>query len=139
MTEMVMLVAGFIETSVQNVYSDYAETKSHANITRFVSSTMQRFQNPNMQKILDMTRSFNPNWAIEIEDFSNPRVRDSINSILANRNLIAHGKSWLTSIGQQRCKQLFLRQRAEIDRYRGLTSGRCPSMEESKAVSSPQM
>lgn len=95
-----VLVAGFVETSVQSVYSDYAGTKSHVNITRFVNSTMQRFQNSNMQKILDMTRSFNPIWAEEIEDFSNPRVRDSINSILANRNLIAHGKSTEITVGR---------------------------------------
>ena len=95
-----VLVAGFIETSVQSVYSDYAETKSHANITRFVDMNMQRFRNPNMQKILDMTRSFNPTWAKEMEEFSNDRVRDSINSILVNRNLIAHGKSTEITVGR---------------------------------------
>jgi uncharacterized HAD superfamily protein len=48
-----------------------------------------------MEKILNITRSFNPKWAeeIELKLSKNTEIKDSIDSIVEVRNKIAHGEN----------------------------------------------
>ena len=93
-----ILVAGFLEVSLQEVYSEYSKSRAHPNVVSFVSKTMRGFQNPNMNKISELARSFNSDWAAEID--GELSMRDSVNSILANRHQIAHGKSTDVTVGR---------------------------------------
>jgi hypothetical protein len=86
-----ILISGFLETSVQTVYGEYARVRAHPNIVKYVEKQLRGFQNPNMQKITDLARSFSDTWAAELEQET--KIRDSVNSIIANRHQIAHGKS----------------------------------------------
>lgn len=88
-----VLVAGFIETSVRSVLSDYASKKSVPQVYKFVESELGFFQNPKMEKILELARSFDAKWAEEIKVATEGELKDSVNSIVANRHLIAHGEN----------------------------------------------
>ncbi|MCZ6677561.1 MAG: HEPN domain-containing protein [Candidatus Poribacteria bacterium] len=95
-----ILSSGFIETSVRAIYSAYARNKAHSNIVNFVEAQLRRFQNPKMQQILNVTRTFNPSWADNLESETEGEIKASIDSIVANRNNIAHGRNVGVSYSQ---------------------------------------
>jgi hypothetical protein len=95
-----IMVAGFLEVSVQAIYSEYARGKAHPNVVNYVERRMRGFQNPNMQRIGEVARSFSVEWGAELE--KEATIRDSVNSILNNRNQIAHGRSTDVTIGRLR-------------------------------------
>jgi hypothetical protein len=93
-----VVIAGFLEISVQGVYLEYIRGKAHPNIIRHMERRMREFQNANMKKINDMARSFNEDWAVALEHETT--IKDSVDSILNNRHHIAHGRSSDITIGR---------------------------------------
>jgi len=88
-----ILVSGYIETSVRLIYSDYVKNKANQNVVNFVSSKLENFQNPNMNKILDLTGDFNSQWKIDLENATGGELKDSVDSIVSTRHNIAHGRN----------------------------------------------
>ena len=88
-----ILVSGFLETSVQSIFSEYAKSKADPSVANYVENRLRGLQNTNMQRILDVTRSFSPDWADQLETATEGELRDAVNSIVANRNQITHGVS----------------------------------------------
>ncbi|MDA2934975.1 HEPN domain-containing protein [Acidobacteria bacterium AH-259-D05] len=87
-----VLVSGFVETSVQQIYSQYAGEQSSPVIANFVSKTLSRHINLNMTKIIALASLFDPRWASKIEFDTEGELKAAIDSIAANRNSIAHGQ-----------------------------------------------
>lgn len=88
-----ILVSGYIEVSVRAIYADYARTKAVPNIANFIENHLKGFQNPNMDKILELSRRFNPEWSEFLQAATEGELKDSVDSVVAVRNQIAHGKS----------------------------------------------
>ena len=88
-----VLVSGYLETGIAEVYSQYAERKGHPHLAAYVRSQMSRFQNPNMTKVLALVRDFNPAWAEQLRVSTQGEIKDSVDSLVANRHRIAHGQS----------------------------------------------
>ena len=88
-------VSGFLEVAVSTIYKKYAKEKAHPFVVNYVERQLSSFQNPKMEKILNITRSFNPKWAeeIELKLSKNTEIKDSIDSIVEVRNKIAHGEN----------------------------------------------
>jgi len=84
-------VSGFLEISVSSIYKNYARDKAHPYVANYVDKQLSRFHNPDMEKILNITRSFNPEWAEEIRLATEGEIKDAIVSIVANRHKVAHG------------------------------------------------
>jgi RiboL-PSP-HEPN len=54
---------------------------------------MGTFQNPGCQRIVNLLSNFNSDWGKEFDTFATrEEIKDKIDSIAANRNLIAHGR-----------------------------------------------
>jgi hypothetical protein len=87
-----VLVSGFLEVSVSSIYSEYTLKRANQNISNYVTQRLDGFQNPNMTKIVNLTSAFNQDWGAELEKQTKGALKNSIDSICANRNLIAHGK-----------------------------------------------
>jgi hypothetical protein len=87
-----ILVSGFLETSVCAIYGEFARKAASPYVANFVKCELDSFQNPKMGKILELTRAFNPLWADELETATEGELRDAVDSIVANRNQIAHGR-----------------------------------------------
>ena len=85
-----ILVSGYLEISVRAIYGKYASDKAHKNVVNYVSSRLERFQSPKMGNIIDLTRAFNPQWAEELENSTEGELKDSVDSVVANRHNIAH-------------------------------------------------
>lgn len=97
-----VLVSGYLETAIAQIYSDYAERKGHPHLATYVNRQMSRFQNPNMAKVLSLVRDFNPGWAEELQLSTLGEIKDSVDSVVANRHKIAHGESVGVSLAYAR-------------------------------------
>lgn len=84
-------VSGFLEVSIRSIYTDYCKDKSAPFVANYIEKKLASFQNPTMQKISDLTRAFSPQWANALDKFAEGEIKDSIVSIVAIRNKIAHG------------------------------------------------
>lgn len=88
-----VLSSGHIENSIRYIYIHYAEKKSHKNVANHITNNLRHFQNANTEKILTLTSTFSKDWRDELEKFITDDMKDSIDSIVRNRNKIAHGES----------------------------------------------
>jgi len=88
-----VLAAGFIENALADVYSRYARSSANPSISNFVEATLGKIQNPKSSRFLETARAFNKDWEETLRDFLDmDGRREAIDSIMANRHLIAHGK-----------------------------------------------
>ena len=88
-----VLAAGFIENSLADVYSRYARSSANPSISNFVEATLRKIQNPKSSRFLETARAFITEWEETLSDFLDmDGRREAIDSIMANRHLIAHGK-----------------------------------------------
>jgi hydroxylamine reductase (hybrid-cluster protein) len=88
-----ILVSGFLETSVRIIYREYAKKKATPEVANFVEEKLKNFQNPNMDKILQLTGGFSKEWASELRFQTDGELKAAVESISNNRNQIAHGVS----------------------------------------------
>lgn len=87
-----ILVSGFLEVSICAIYNQLARRCASPSVANFVECRLGDFQNPRMGKIIELTKAFNPQWASDLEAKTEGEIKDAVNSIVANRNQIAHGK-----------------------------------------------
>lgn len=101
-----VLVAGFLENSLSEVYSRYAKTCANAQVSNYVEAVLGKIQNPKSGKFLDTARAFDRSWEEGLAAFIDADGRkDAIDSIMANRHLIAHGND--SGISLVRVKEYF--------------------------------
>ena len=87
-----ILVSGFLETGIREIYAEYAKNKATPYIVNYVVIQLKSLQNPKMEKILQLTRCFSPEWEESLRDATEGKLKDSIDSIVNIRNGIAHGE-----------------------------------------------
>lgn len=88
-----ILVSGFMEASVREIYAEYAANKASPNVANYVADALKRFQNPNMERILQVTGAFSKSWEDDLRRATEGDLRDAVDSIVAVRHQIAHGES----------------------------------------------
>lgn len=71
----------------------YASSKSHPNVARYVATQTKRLTNLNQQKIVDLLGCFNSEWRSRAETAMTDRQKDAIDSVVANRHNVVHGRS----------------------------------------------
>ena len=97
-----VLAAGFLENSLTTIYSEYAKGSSSPQVAQFVSKRLTEIYNPNAERFVQTAGDFNEKWKVELSEFldADPeRRKGGINSIISNRNKIAHGESVSVSPG----------------------------------------
>lgn len=102
-----VLVSGFLEVAVREAYLQYARDKSAPYIANYVDSRLGFFQNPKMSKIVELARMFSPEWAEALEDLAGEEGKTAVDSIVNNRNKLAHGED--VSITLVRVKDYYKR------------------------------
>lgn len=109
-----ILVAGFLENSLQIIYSDFASQSSSEQVARYVSARLRGVRNPNAARFAQVAGQFNPGWQEELEEFlsGDGEIRkNAIDSIMSVRNQIAHGGT--TGITVQRVRE-YLERSVEV-------------------------
>ena len=87
-----ILVSGFLETSICAIYGEFARKTASPYVANYVKYELDSFQNPKMGKILELTRAFNPLWAGKLATATEGKLSEAVDSVVANRNQIAHGR-----------------------------------------------
>jgi hypothetical protein len=87
-----VLASGFIESSVRRIYGDYARKRANRMIARFVDTRLGALQNPNMENILQWAGAFSDEWRERLAQATDGELKESIDSIVAIRHNIAHGR-----------------------------------------------
>ena len=89
-----VLVAGFIENSLEEIFSEFVTDASSPAVARFAKSRLGNIQNPKAQRFIEVAGAFDESWRVGLEAFLEDNGRkDAVDSIIANRHLIAHGGS----------------------------------------------
>ncbi len=88
-----VLTSGFLEGSLRLILQNYSLSHADESISRFISSRLKGLTNLNDEKIGRLLGEFNSTWRDTFYAIRTPEQKDSIDSVLANRHLIAHGRS----------------------------------------------
>lgn len=97
-----LLSAGYFEVALRLVIQKRLEQKAAPEIQRYVLHSLEAIQNPKAERFCKVVRSFDPKWGDQLDQYfsDNNDVKEAIDSLMANRHLIAHGKSCSISIGR---------------------------------------
>lgn len=87
-----ILVSGFLEASIRTIFARYASERAHPQVTSFVTAQLGFLQNPKMGKILELVGKFSADWKEQLEAETDGEIKAAVNSIVTNRNKIAHGE-----------------------------------------------
>ena len=87
-----VLVSGFIEEAIRAIVGEYAAVRSSREIANYVEKKLGRETNLNMSKIVSLLSQFDPDIGKELERRTNGELKDAIDSIVANRHPIVHGR-----------------------------------------------
>ena len=97
---MTIWASGYLETTCREVLRAYAEQHADPKVLRFVSQNLERFGNPNMERILNLVRSCDKDSASQLEGYARGSIKESVNGMVAQRHRIAHGRSTDTTIAR---------------------------------------
>lgn len=89
-----VMAAGFLENSLRSIYSDFAQSSSSPHVARYVDARLRLIYNPNAQRFINTASNFDRVWGDQLEEFltkDSSLRKNAIDSIIANRNQIAHG------------------------------------------------
>lgn len=92
--------SGYLEASCRDILLAYTSNRADPSVVRYVQRKLERFPNPRIQNIVSEISNFDENAADEIESFADGRIKESVNSIVAIRNQVAHGRSSTTSMAR---------------------------------------
>lgn len=101
-----VLVSGFTEEAIRQILLEYARRQSSPHVANYIDAQLQSFQNPKMERILILVRAFSPSWEQDLKQKTEGRIKDAVDSIVANRHLIAHGRT-ATSLSYVRVKEYY--------------------------------
>jgi len=80
-----------MEQALITILENHTIRKSENRIAQYVSSQLSRIQNAKFEDILVTIGRFDPTWRDYLETNTVAEVKSAIDSIVNNRNQIAHG------------------------------------------------
>lgn len=87
-----VVTSGVLENAIFELFSEYVTRTASPSVAGYANDQLATIQNPKAAKFILVTRSFNSAWGIALEQFMDVDGRkDAIDSIMANRHLVAHG------------------------------------------------
>lgn len=93
-----VLACGFLEVSFKAVLVEVANRRGSSELSNFTEASLDRVRSPNMETIQSILAAFSKEWSDSYELKTEGQLKDSVNSLVGNRHLIAHGKDSGVSI-----------------------------------------
>ena len=87
-----VLISGFIENSLKLLLREHALRRAQQDVASFVNNKLSRISNMNEQKIKELLGEFSDKWREDFEQNITEEQKSSIDSIIANRHNIVHGR-----------------------------------------------
>lgn len=97
-----VLASSYLEAAFRELVASYTRARANDAVLRYVDYTLGTFRDPNMEKILQLVGRFDLDYRHLLERETTNRLKDSVDSIAANRNNIADGRRSGISLGQVR-------------------------------------
>ncbi len=88
-----ILVSGFIERAIRDAYRQYSVKNAAPYVGNYVGGRLKQFQNPKMDKVIQLTQAFSFDWAEALQSTADEESKAAVDSIVALRNAIAHGEN----------------------------------------------
>ena len=87
-----VLVSGFIEQAIRDVYREYADGPD-PRIASLVSSLLgQQIQSPKAENIIRLARRLDDAWGDELVEYLSEERKAAIDGVVDNRHKVAHGE-----------------------------------------------
>ncbi|WP_286760608.1 HEPN domain-containing protein [Salegentibacter sp. UBA1130] len=83
--------SGLFESFIKSQIGDFADSTSAQPIAKHVKAKNKNFTNIDYRKLDGFLNSFSPDWWQKFEGKLTPDLKSSLNSVISNRNNIAHG------------------------------------------------
>lgn len=88
-----VLVSGYVENAVAELLMEHCRRTSGPGVQRFVEHRLERFTNPNAQRVGDLLGQFQTEWRSSFDTFVVDERKAALDSALNLRNSVAHGQS----------------------------------------------
>ncbi len=88
-----VLVSGFVETAIAELAIEHCRVRSSPTVYKYVFTQLQRTQNLNATKLLQLVNSFDKKMHDDLSLFIEGPRKAALDSVLSLRNAIAHGES----------------------------------------------
>lgn len=83
---------GATEGAIRLAIRTYCQRRSCAEVSSYVSRQLAGFYNPKASKIEELLGSFSGFWAEEFRVFAKGEIKDALDSLVENKNRIAHSE-----------------------------------------------
>jgi hypothetical protein len=95
-----VLASSYLEAAFREMVLMFARAQASPSVVRYVDSTLSAFRDPNTEKILQLLGRLGSKYREGLEAEISGKLKDSVDSISANRNNIAHGRRSGISVAQ---------------------------------------
>ena len=96
-----VIQSGILENIVKEIMGAYVEKRSSVEVTNYVKIRLRDLQNPRTDRIEEVIGAFSSEWRSKLSKFwEESEIKEHINSIVANRNQISHGRTTSVTISQ---------------------------------------
>ncbi|MGE4288635.1 MAG: HEPN domain-containing protein [Salinivirgaceae bacterium] len=85
-------VSGYLENVIKSLVANYSEGTSPQAVSTYVQNTMKNVTNLSEEKLTKLLKKFNEDWESTFLDKVSDQQLESLNSLISNRNSIAHGQ-----------------------------------------------
>lgn len=95
---LVVYLSGIYEECIEQIVGEYASGPGDLGIENYIREQLDiSFRNPNFDKIISLVKQFNTSWSISLGALKNTSGV-AIDSIITNKNHVAHGESCTVTI-----------------------------------------
>lgn len=91
--------SGLLESYVKSQVGDYVDASCSRPSSNFIRNKIKHFTNIDYKKLTDFLNTFSSDWLDQFEEEITPELKSSLNTIISNRNNIAHGNNDSISFG----------------------------------------
>jgi len=98
---LVVMLSGIYEDCVEHLFSLRAEKAGDPELSSYVRKTLHAsFRNPKFEKIVEVLGKFGKHYADELKNGVQDRNKQALDSIVNNKNQIAHGGRSQVTLGE---------------------------------------
>ena len=87
-----ILTSAFIEQSIKWLFLRYAKERGNVEVVNCIERYLNGMKSINHPKVIEIASSFDAELAENIEKRTTLEMREAVNSVVANRHNLAHGK-----------------------------------------------
>lgn len=99
---IVVFASGIYEDCIEHLFTEFARKYGNAGIALFFSKMLDsHFRNPDYSSLKGLLRQVNPDYGEELENKlkESSGSRDALESVVTNKNAVAHGKPATATLG----------------------------------------